>query len=138
MLIPDQSPSRRSSDAVLLTDDDPELVVPETGILMDSRSSTSVKLVLDTVSYSSEHPNANWTDLGEVAMECRRIEQSFANATKEIIAKKKHEYTGFDYTVKKDEVIVQEITPSTSQHICKTIRLAGEGDSPTETTELIK
>ena len=132
------SNGRRSSDAVLLTDDDPELVVPETGILMDSRSSTSVKLVLDTVSYSSEHPNANWTDLGEVAMECRRIEQSFANATKEIIAKKKHEYTGFDYTVKKDEVIVQEITPSTSQHICKTIRLAGEGDSPTETTELIK
>ena len=131
------SNGRRSSDAVLLTDDDPELVVPETGILMDSRSSTSVKLVLDTVSYSSEHPNANWTDLGEVAMECRRIEQSFANATKEIIAKKKHEYTGFDYTVKKDEVIVQEITPSTSQHICKTIRLAGEGDSPTETTELI-
>jgi hypothetical protein len=132
------SNGRRSSDAVLLTDDDPELVVPETGILTDSRSSASVKLVLDTVSYSSDRPNVNWTDLGEVAMECRRIEQSFANATKEIIAKKKHEYTGFYYTVKKDEVIVQEITPSTSQHICKTIRLAGEGDSPTETTELIK
>lgn len=132
------SNGRRSSDAVLLTDDDPELVVPETGILTDSQDSASVKLVLDTVSYSSENPNVNWTDLGEVAMECRRIEQSFANATKEIIAKKKHEYTGFDYTVKKDEVIVQEITPSTSQHICKTIRLAGEGDSPTETTELIK
>lgn len=108
------SNGRRSCRHVLLDESDPDLIQKEDFTLNDVPGSDVLEYILRQKNQPASDSNLSWSDVCRLALEVRRIDESYRGASPQKRSLKMEQATGLKYSSVGNGTLVTELTPKLS------------------------